>query len=37
MCIIELIELAMENGNNEELQRLLEEWDNGWKNSKNKR
>jgi hypothetical protein len=29
MCIIELIELAMDNGNKEELQRLLEEWDNG--------
>lgn len=29
MCIIELIEQAMDNGNNEELQRLLEEWDNG--------
>jgi len=29
MCIIELIEQAMENGNKEELQKLLEEWDNG--------
>jgi hypothetical protein len=29
MCIIELIEQAMDNGNKEELQRLLEEWDNG--------
>lgn len=29
MCIIELIEQAMDNGNNEELQKLLEEWDNG--------
>jgi hypothetical protein len=29
MCIIELIELAMDNENKEELQKLLEEWDNG--------
>lgn len=29
MCIIELIEQAMDNGDNEELQKLLEEWDNG--------
>lgn len=29
MCIIELIEQAMDNGDNEELQRLLKEWDNG--------
>ena len=37
MCIIELIEQAMDNGNNEDLQKLLEEWDNDWKNTKNKR
>jgi hypothetical protein len=37
MCIIELIELAIDNNDKEKLQKLLEEWDNGWKNSKNKR